>query len=236
MTDPLPSFRGPTVTEFLEYLTPSSLNALPTNTSTLSVFMLPSGGILDDTMITRHSPLSFYIVTNAGRREEDLAYFVKYLKEWNAKHDPEDGVQHEILEGWGLVALQGPKAAEYLQGFIDGPKEATLIGDLKELTFGRVGWATINGKKVHIARGGYTGEDGFEVRTCFLDLSLVLCSKSLISRSLCDQVIPSNLPSTCTSSRCNSLVLLLAIRCVWRLVCASMGTTLTKVYHPLKLG
>ena len=178
-TDPLPSFRGPTVTEFLEYLTPSSLNTLPNNSSTLSVFMLPSGGVLDDTMITRHSPDTFYIVTNAGRREEDLAYFVEHLKEWNAKRDSKDGVQHEILEGWGLVALQGPKAAEYLQGFIDDPKDAAFIGDLKELTFGKVGWAKINGKKVHIARGGYTGEDGFEVRTCRQVLSRLSCSKDI---------------------------------------------------------
>jgi len=129
-------------------------------------------------MITRHSPDTFYIVTNAGRREEDLAYFAKHLEEWNANHGSEDGVRHEILEGWGLIALQGPKAAEYLQGFIDGPKEATFMGDLKELTFGRVGWATINGKKVHIARGGYTGEDGFEVRTYFQVLSLLSCSEN----------------------------------------------------------
>lgn len=140
--------------------------------------MLPSGGILDDTMITRHSPDTFYIVTNAGRREEDLAYLVEHLTEWNAKRDSKDAVQHEILEGWGLVALQGPKSAEYLQGFIDDPKEATLISDLKELTFGRVGWAKINGKKVHIARGGYTGEDGFEVRSCLQFLPLLSYSKS----------------------------------------------------------
>ena len=164
------------MTEFLEYLTPSSLNALPNNGSTLSVFMLSTGGILDDTMITRHSPDTFYIVTNAGRREVDLAYFAEHLKEWNARHGRENGVQHEVLEEWGLVALQGPKAAEYLQGFIDDPKEAELMGDLKELTFGRVGWAKINGKKVHIARGGYTGEDGFEVRTCLQ--VLLFCAKS----------------------------------------------------------
>src|SRR5258706_2652674 len=118
----------PISAEFLEYLTPSSLNAFPNNSSTLSVFMLPSGGILDDTMITRHSPDAFYIVTNAGRREEDLAYFVEHLKEWNANRDSKHGVQHEVLEGWGLVVFQGPKATEYLQGFINDPKEAALIG------------------------------------------------------------------------------------------------------------
>jgi glycine cleavage system aminomethyltransferase T len=232
-TDPLLSFRGPTVTEFLEYLTPSSLNVLSKNSSTLSVFMLPSGGILDDTMITRHSSDTFYIVTNAGRREEDLEYFAKQLKEWNMKQGPDKVVQHEILEGWGLVALQGPKAAEYLQGFIDSPKEAELISDLKELTFGRVGWAKISGKKVHIARGGYTGEDGFEVRTCLQVLHSV---PKMSSRSLCDQRIPPTSPSTCTSSQCNSPVLLLAIRCASRLDYAYTVTILTKVFHLSKPG
>lgn len=35
--------------------------------------------------------------------------------------------------------------------------------DLKTLTFGRSAYLSVNGVDVHVARGGYTGEDGFEV-------------------------------------------------------------------------
>lgn len=160
---PFDSFRGAGATAFLEWLTPSSLGALSDNSSTLSVLLLPSGGILDDTVITKHSPDQFYVVTNAGRRDEDLSWFSTKIKEWNNSHS--DKVEHEILENWGLVALQGPKSADYLQGFVDSDGGSAY--DLKKLTFGKCAWVSIAGLKVHVARGGYTGEDGFEVSIQF---------------------------------------------------------------------
>lgn len=36
--------------------------------------------------------------------------------------------------------------------------------DLSELKFGFSQYVTIGGVECHVARGGYTGEDGFEVR------------------------------------------------------------------------
>ncbi|KIY46819.1 glycine cleavage system T protein [Fistulina hepatica ATCC 64428] len=151
-------FRGPTTTEFLEWLTPSSLSGLQPYSSTLSVLLNEQGGIIDDTIITKHSPDSFYVVTNAGRRERDLDWFKTKLEEWNAgelaKH--KGNVELEVLEDWGLLALQGPDTASYLQ---------TLTSfDLRTLTFGKSAFIPIDGGfNLHVARGGYTGEDGFEV-------------------------------------------------------------------------
>ena len=103
------SFRGPTATAFLEWLTPSSLHALPHYASTLSVLLNPAGGIIDDTVITKHADDAYYVVTNAGRRDRDLAWFADRLEEWNkgevaTRHGP---VEHEVLDHWGLLALQG---------------------------------------------------------------------------------------------------------------------------------
>jgi glycine cleavage system aminomethyltransferase T len=102
------SFRGATATQFLEWLTPSSLSTLAPYTSTLSVFLNERGGIIDDTVITKHASDAFYVVTNAGRRAEDLAWFTTRLAEWNASERAKGGpVEHEVLDGWGLLALQG---------------------------------------------------------------------------------------------------------------------------------
>lgn len=104
----LSSFRGPTATQFLEWLTPSSLSTLVPYTSTLSVLLNEHGGIIDDTVITKHASDAFYVVTNAGRRTEDLAWFEARLTEWNSSDRAKDGpVEHEVLDGWGLLALQG---------------------------------------------------------------------------------------------------------------------------------
>ena len=105
----LSSFLGPTATQFLEWITPSGLAALDPYSSTLSVLLNEKGGIIDDTVITKHASDAFYVVTNAGRRDRDLAWFKEKVAEWN-KTDlakKEGGVEHEVLENWGLLALQG---------------------------------------------------------------------------------------------------------------------------------
>ena len=150
------SFRGATATQFLEWLTPSSLSTLEPFSSTLSVLLNERGGIIDDTIITKHAEGAFYVVTNAGRRDRDLPWFKEKLEEWNASERAQDGkVELEVLDNWGLLALQGPEAANYLQKFTSY--------DLKQLTFGKSAFVEVEGHVLHVARGGYTGEDGFEV-------------------------------------------------------------------------
>ncbi|KAJ7715198.1 hypothetical protein B0H16DRAFT_509996 [Mycena metata] len=149
-------FRGPTATGFLEWLTPSSLSSLQPYTSTLSVLLNERGGIIDDLIITKHAQDAFYVVTNAGRRDRDLDWFNQRLAEWNAGEQGSKGpVEMELLEGWGLLALQGPQAASYLQSLTSF--------DLTQLTFGKSAFLPIEGFNLHVARGGYTGEDGFEI-------------------------------------------------------------------------
>lgn len=95
-------------------------------------------------------------MTNAGRRDRDLPWFKEKLEEWNAGERAKDGkVELELLDNWGLLALQGPEAANYLQKYTSY--------DLKQLTFGKSAFVPIEGLNLHVARGGYTGEDGFEV-------------------------------------------------------------------------
>jgi aminomethyltransferase len=123
-------------------------------------------------VITKHNPEQYYVVTNAGRRDEDLSWFETKIKEWNASHSNQ--VQHEVLENWGLVALQGPKAADYLQGFVEASGKNPY--DLKQLTFGKCATLNVAGSQVHVARGGYTGEDGFEVSLDILRLIPSACA------------------------------------------------------------
>lgn len=150
------NFRGTTSTAFLEWLTPSSLSELSAYSSTLSVLLNGKGGIIDDTVITKHADDAYYVVTNAGRRDRDLAWFKAKLEEWNSSEKAKAGkVEMEVLDGWGLLALQGPEAARYLQGLTSF--------DLRGLTFGHSAFVPLEGFNLHVARGGYTGEDGFEI-------------------------------------------------------------------------
>ncbi|PWN39436.1 putative GCV1-glycine decarboxylase, subunit T, mitochondrial [Ceraceosorus guamensis] len=143
-------FSGAGSLAFLSSLVPTSLASLGDFSSTLSVLLNDNGGIIDDTVITKHAEDAWYVVTNAGRRQEDLSLFTQKLQAWTGGQ-----VEHEVLEGWGLVALQGPESVSVLSQHTDA--------DLNSLTFGRSVHAKVAGAECHIARGGYTGEDGFEI-------------------------------------------------------------------------
>jgi aminomethyltransferase len=137
---------------------------LEAHRSGLSTLLWPvTGGIVDDTIITRLGPESFYVVTNAACREKDLKYFEEQLSEF--KNEGGEEVEWEILEGWGLVALQGPLSEDILSSVLIEPEGTQL----KELYFGQSQFIKVkllNGEAsspMLVSRGGYTGEDGFEI-------------------------------------------------------------------------
>jgi aminomethyltransferase len=157
-------FSGPGATAFLEKVTPASIAGLGTHRSGLSTLLWPvTGGIVDDTIITRLGPELFYMVTNAGCREKDLQYFTEQLEAF--KSTSQEKIHWEVLEDWGLVALQGPLSEEILNSVLVGTQESKL----KEMYFGQSKFMKIKlmGMEVSspllISRGGYTGEDGFEI-------------------------------------------------------------------------
>lgn len=153
-------FSGSGAEAFLQTITPSSLSSLPEFNSTLSALLhRETGGIVDDTIVTR-LPDKFYVVTNAGCREKDLKYLTTELDAWRSDSS-NPVVEWKVLDKQGLVALQGPLAAKILGSVLDDEASSAL----EFLYFGQSTYATIKGTDatVLISRGGYTGEDGFEI-------------------------------------------------------------------------
>lgn len=141
-------FKGAQPRELLQKITPIDLAYLPINSSSLTVLLNKNGGVIDDCIITKHGENDYYMVTNAGCRTKD----VKFIKEEAANFD----VDHSTFEGT-LLAIQGPEAAGLLQKFTNE--------DLSKITFGNTKYLKLSliGADVHLARSGYTGEDGFEL-------------------------------------------------------------------------
>lgn len=81
-------------------------------------------------------------------------------------------ISWDILSDQGLIAIQGPLSSEILQEILS-PKAfnrgSQLTVDLKKLYFGQNMVAAVAGlyndaqPEILISRGGYTGEDGFEL-------------------------------------------------------------------------
>ncbi|KXN67891.1 hypothetical protein CONCODRAFT_9956 [Conidiobolus coronatus NRRL 28638] len=137
--------------KFIERLVVGDIEGLKSGEATLSLFTNENGGIIDDTIVTKHDN-HVYIVSNAGCADKDLAHIRAQL----AKFQNEGGdVDFQVVEDHSLLALQGPKAAKALQ-------ELTNT-DLSQMNFMTAKATGINGVDCHLARSGYTGEDGFEI-------------------------------------------------------------------------
>lgn len=143
------NFSGKDSVALLQKITPIDLSLLPINTSSLTVLLNESGGVIDDCIVTRHGDHEFYMVTNAGCRQKDVTFIEKESKAFN-------DVKHNTFEST-LLAIQGPEASELLQKYTNE--------DLSKISFGQTKFLKLSpiGAQVHLARSGYTGEDGFEL-------------------------------------------------------------------------
>lgn len=124
---------------------------------------------MDDIVISRPEYGRFHVVSNAGSREKVHAYITEQLIE--AKEIYGDIFWH-VSPNQGLIALQGPLSAEILKDFLGSQSSGLQFEpdlDLNTFYFGQVEVVTVTGlpnnaeAEVMISRGGYTGEDGFEL-------------------------------------------------------------------------
>ena len=128
----------------LEQLMPVDLQSLGINQQTYATLTNEQGGVLDDLIVTRWTEDSFFLVVNAGCKEQDIAHIQKHLPDFEITY----------LADRGLLALQGLRAKEVM---------AELVPEANTLVFMNGGHASIEGIEVYITRSGYTGEDGFEI-------------------------------------------------------------------------
>ncbi|MBZ0100468.1 MAG: glycine cleavage system aminomethyltransferase GcvT, partial [Taibaiella sp.] len=107
------------------------------------------GGIVDDLLVYAIEPNNVYmLVVNASNIEKDW--------NWISKHNTKGVEMHNISDKTGLLAVQGPKAVEYMQELTDMD-----ITNLKYYTFVKGTFAGV--ENVVVSATGYTGAGGVEI-------------------------------------------------------------------------
>jgi aminomethyltransferase len=144
---------GPDVLAALDALVPSDLSVLKPGQAKYTVLLNPEGGIIDDLIIYAQEDLASgqstaTIIVNASTTDKDKAWIEAHLEPGYSLTDESD---RKIL-----IAVQGPEAIALLQ---------TLTPDsLSTIPIYGHAYITLMNQPVWVARTGYTGEDGFEVR------------------------------------------------------------------------
>ena len=113
-----------------------------------SMICAADGGIIDDLIVYRLAEARFLVVANAGNAAIVSDALAERLKGFKAVLD-------DRSLATGLLAVQGPRAAEVLAPLTDV--------DLAGLRYYAAVEGSVAGVPGLIARTGYTGEDGFEI-------------------------------------------------------------------------
>ncbi len=136
---------GPQAFDFLQYLITNDLNRATIGKGIYAHLLNEKGGVIDDIFVYRLEDDKFLVIVNASRREADLAWINGHREKFDAN----------IIEApyAAAFALQGPRAKDIV---------AKLNPAIANLPRFGINEFEIGDLSVHVARTGYTGEDGFE--------------------------------------------------------------------------
>lgn len=139
---------GPDALAYADYLTTNDLTAVVDGQAAYSPMCLETGGIVDDLLVYRFSPVRVLLVVNAANHDKDLAHVQAHRRGDVAVIDRSDDT--------GQLALQGPRAVEVMRALGGGAR----LAKLRSFHFTE---GELAGAPCLVSRTGYTGEDGFEI-------------------------------------------------------------------------
>ncbi|HWV57307.1 MAG TPA: glycine cleavage system aminomethyltransferase GcvT [Longimicrobiales bacterium] len=138
---------GPGALDLIQYVTTNDAARIAEWHAQYTLLCQEDGCALDDCIVYR-LPDRYMLVVNAGTRERDLEWILKFSPAYGAT------VVDRTDEG-ALLAVQGPRAEQILSGLVDV--------DLSGIRYFRCTAANVAGHRAIVSRTGYTGEDGFEL-------------------------------------------------------------------------
>lgn len=147
--------RGKEALDLIQYVTSNDASRLAIGDAQYSCLPNGQGGIVDDLLVYRlpedmcaEGEQAFMLVVNASNIEKDW--------DWISRHNRFDTRLINISDETGLLAVQGPKAAQLLQPLTD-----VDLASMKYYTFAKGRFAGVD--NVLISATGYTGAGGFEL-------------------------------------------------------------------------
>jgi glycine cleavage system T protein (aminomethyltransferase) len=139
---------GPEAGEALAHALVTNPPALKVGRAHYSMITAPDGGIIDDLIVYHLGEERYLVVANASNALVVSDALAERLSGFKAVLD-------DRSLATALIAVQGPRSVEVLQGHTDV--------DLAGLRYYAITEGHVAGIEALVARTGYTGEDGFEV-------------------------------------------------------------------------
>jgi aminomethyltransferase len=139
--------RGIAALAVLEHTLTNSASRLADSQAQYTLMCAEDGGTRDDLILYRFEPNHYMLCVNAANIAPD--------REWLLQQSRPGAELIDMSDDFGLIAIQGPKAAQILSKVSQLP-----LDHIRRFHTQR---GNIAGFSCLVARTGYTGEDGFEV-------------------------------------------------------------------------
>jgi aminomethyltransferase len=141
--------KGTMALDLIQRVTTNDASKLTAGKAQYSCLPNEQGGIVDDLIVyCLEENESYMLVVNASNIEKDW--------NWISSKNTENVEMHNISDKTALLAIQGPKAVEYMQQLTD----IDLV-NLKYYTFAKGTFAGVD--NVLVSATGYTGSGGVEI-------------------------------------------------------------------------
>lgn len=149
---------GPEAGAYLDFALAGLLSTMPDDHARYSLLLAEDGGIIDDVIVYRHHGGRYMVVANAGNRIAVAEALVDRARTF-------DIALEDISDRVALIAVQGPAAAAVVAATatIRGLRHPLDALGYYRWTDGQFAAPSDEAVPIHVARTGYTGEDGFEL-------------------------------------------------------------------------
>jgi aminomethyltransferase len=141
-------FTGPDALNNIQMLVTNDMSTLNVGQVRYSPLCNDQGGFVDDLIVYRMDEERYMLVVNASNRQKDFLWISSFV-------DRFDATVTDRSDETGLIAVQGPRAADVLA--------KVTTEKLDGIGYYRFGEGAVAGRPAVISRTGYTGEDGFEL-------------------------------------------------------------------------
>ena len=140
--------RGPESLALVQHITSNDASKLVDGQAQYTGLLYDNGTFVDDLLVHRINAEHYFLCVNASNTDKDFEWIVENTRSFDAE-------VKNTSANYAQLALQGPKALEILQLFVNV--------DLNAINYYWFTTGTVDGVNAIIARTGYTGEDGFEI-------------------------------------------------------------------------
>lgn len=138
--------KGPDAEKLMDYLSTNRIAGKKNYTATYTVWCNQSGGSVDDLIVYKEGPESFFIIVNAGNRKKDLDHLKSAAENFNVS------IEEKYEDG--ILAVQGPNAR---------PLMSKLFSEAEHVRPMRFALVDFQGDQIVLSGTGYTGSGGFEL-------------------------------------------------------------------------